>query len=244
MAVLVTADAIKGKSTEDILGDFLDETEHGPLATAPGFGVHVLLRLHEAKVRAQIAQIIETDETLTPIAAGAVTNADIRAGCLVVAERTNLAEEQDAAVFKAALAAIHEAEQRLAPARLIAGIFYPSRRRPRRQHAPSSSSSNSSSTQCKDTPMGWLYMQSLKGHSGPRQYLDAQFTFERPEATSKVLRSALVGMRVYYAAVEQIRIGSGEREVWALICLVRYNPRDPEGYIFGYKDMTVMPRAA
>ena len=46
MAVLVTADAIKGKSTEDILGDFLDEAEHGPLATAPGFGVHVLLRLH------------------------------------------------------------------------------------------------------------------------------------------------------------------------------------------------------
>ena len=74
--------------------------------------------------------------------------------------------------------------------------------------------------------MGWLYMQSLKGHSGPRQYLDAQFTFERPEATSKVLRSALVGMRVYYAAVEQMRIDSGEREVWALICLVRYNPRD------------------
>jgi hypothetical protein len=117
MAVLVTADTIKGKSTEDILGDFLDEAEHGPLGTAPGLGVHVLLRLHEAKVRAQIAQIIEADETLTPIAAGAVTDADIRAGCLVVAERTNLAEEQDAAVFKAALSAIHEAEQRLAPAR-------------------------------------------------------------------------------------------------------------------------------
>jgi len=115
MAVLVTADAIKGKSTEDILGDFLDEAEHGPLATAPGFGVHVLLRLVEAKVRARIAQIIETDETLTPIAA--VTDADIRAGCLVVAERTNLAEEQDAAVSKAALAAIGEAAQRLAPAR-------------------------------------------------------------------------------------------------------------------------------
>jgi hypothetical protein len=117
MAVLVTADTIKGKSTEDILGDFLDEAEHGPLAAAPGFGVHVLLRLVEAKVRAQIAQIIEADETLTPIAADAVTDADIRAGCLVVAERTNLAEEQDAAVFKAALSAIHEAEQRLAPAR-------------------------------------------------------------------------------------------------------------------------------
>ncbi|MGJ0454321.1 MAG: DUF6927 domain-containing protein [Methylocystis sp.] len=84
--------------------------------------------------------------------------------------------------------------------------------------------------------MGWLYMQSLKGHAGPRQYLDAQFTFERPDATSKVLRSALVGSNVYYAAVEQLRVASGEREVWAAICLVRYNPRDREGYIFGYKN--------
>ncbi len=117
MAVLVTADAIKGKCTEDILGDFLDEAEHGPLMAAPGFGVHVLLRLHEAKVRAQIAQIIEADETLTLIAAGAVTDADIRAGCISVVERTSLTEEQDSAVFKAALAAIREAEQRLAPAR-------------------------------------------------------------------------------------------------------------------------------
>ena len=85
--------------------------------------------------------------------------------------------------------------------------------------------------------MGWLYMTSLEGHSGPRQYLDAQFTFERPDSISKVLRSALAGMRVYYAAVEQIRIATGAREVWAAICLVRYNPRDSEGHIFGYKDM-------
>ncbi len=85
--------------------------------------------------------------------------------------------------------------------------------------------------------MGWLYMKSLRGHFGPRQYLDAQFTYERPGTISNVLRSALAGMRVYYAAVEQLRIATGEREVWAAICLVRYNPRDPEGYIFGYKDM-------
>ena len=100
-----------------ILGDFLDEAEHGSLGTAPGLGVHVLLRLVEAKVRAQIAQIIEADASLTPIAAGAVTDVDIRAGCIIVAERSNLAEEQGSAVFKAALAAIREAEQRLALAR-------------------------------------------------------------------------------------------------------------------------------
>ena len=86
--------------------------------------------------------------------------------------------------------------------------------------------------------MGWLYMKSLKGHSGPRQYLDAQFTWERADTISKVLRSALVGMRVYYAAVEHILPATGAREVWAAVCLVQYNPRDREGYIFGYKDMS------
>jgi len=84
--------------------------------------------------------------------------------------------------------------------------------------------------------MGWLYMTSLKGHAGPRQYLDDQFTITRPEGSMRVLRSALVGMRVYYAAVEQCRPGL-PRQVFALVCLVRYNPRDREGYIFGYKDM-------
>lgn len=84
--------------------------------------------------------------------------------------------------------------------------------------------------------MGWLYMQSLRGHSGPRAYLDDQFTNERPEQRCRVLRSALVAMRTYYAAVEIVRRG-GDREVTALVCLVRYNLRDREGYIFGYKDM-------
>ena len=86
--------------------------------------------------------------------------------------------------------------------------------------------------------MGWLFMKSLGGHSGPRQYLDAQFTYQHPEVTSKVLRSALVHRRVYYAAVEHFRHATDEREVWAAVCLVKYNPRDSEGYIFGYKDMT------
>ncbi|MGL4260947.1 MULTISPECIES: hypothetical protein [unclassified Afipia] len=94
--------------------------------------------------------------------------------------------------------------------------------------------------------MGWLYMQSLGGYCGPRQYLDEQFTFDRPDGTSKVLRSALVGMRVYYAAIEHIRPETSERIVFAAVCLIHYNPRDREGYIFGYKDMdeTVGPNEA
>ncbi|MCF3947962.1 hypothetical protein [Acidiphilium iwatense] len=45
-------------------------------------------------------------------------------------------------------------------------------------------------------------MQSLEGHSGPRQYLDAQFTWTRLDTVSIVLRSAFVGRRVYYAAID------------------------------------------
>ena len=84
--------------------------------------------------------------------------------------------------------------------------------------------------------MGWLYMQSLGGHSGPRAYLDDQFTYAREGHRSKVLRSALVAMRTYYAAVEHTR-PDGLRTVFAAVCLVRYNPRDREGYVFGYKDL-------
>lgn len=43
-------------------------------------------------------------------------------------------------------------------------------------------------------------------------------------------------MRTYYAAVEILR-SDDERRVIAAVCLVRYNPRDREGYVFGYKDM-------
>jgi hypothetical protein len=78
----------------------------------------------------------------------------------------------------------------------------------------------------------------LKGHAGPREYLDGQFTFEREDETSKVLRSELVGEKAYYAAVEYKCVKTGAHEVFALICLVAYDPRDREGYIFGYKDMT------
>lgn len=50
--------------------------------------------------------------------------------------------------------------------------------------------------------MGWLYMQSLDGFANPKAYLDDQFTYDRNGAAARVLRSQVVGGRVYYAAVE------------------------------------------
>ena len=85
--------------------------------------------------------------------------------------------------------------------------------------------------------MGWLFMRSLGGHATPKAYLDDQFTYAREDRRSRVLASGLVAMRTYYAAVEHITVSTGAREVWALVCLVRYNRRDREGFVFGYKDM-------
>ena len=84
--------------------------------------------------------------------------------------------------------------------------------------------------------MGWLYMQSLDGHKTPKAYLDNQLTFERETGSkSRVLKSSVVKFRTYYAAVEIER--EGTREVVAVVCMINYNTRDKEGYIFGYKDM-------
>lgn len=105
MAVFITADAIKGKSTNDILEDFLAERENAE-------GAHVLLHLREDAVRAQVGVVIETDPTLTRLAVDAVSDADIHAACLSVVEHTNLSEERGAAEFRAALAAIRQAERR------------------------------------------------------------------------------------------------------------------------------------
>lgn len=110
MAVLITADGIKGKSTNDILEDFLAEAENDPRLARS----HVLLRLDETSVRSEIAHVIETDETLTKLTIDAVTDADIHVACCAVVGHTDLSEEHDAAAFRAALAAIREAERRRA----------------------------------------------------------------------------------------------------------------------------------
>jgi hypothetical protein len=110
MAVLITADTIKGKSTNDILEELLAEES---VANSAGLGEHVLLRLDETSVKAEIDVVIESDEALTSLSAGMISDADIRAACLALVGQTDLSEEHGAAVFRAALAAIREAERRL-----------------------------------------------------------------------------------------------------------------------------------
>lgn len=91
--------------------------------------------------------------------------------------------------------------------------------------------------------MGWLFMSkaAMGGHASASGYLDVQFTYEtEAEADGRrrglrVLASACVQNRVYYAAVEPSTDGVAEA-VFAVVCLVRWNPRNC-AEAFGYKDM-------
>ena len=92
--------------------------------------------------------------------------------------------------------------------------------------------------------MGWLYMSygHMGGHRSAKAYLDAQFTYDhqQPDGSRRgltVLASSCLRNRVYYAAAKPHGRDDGDA-VFAIICLVRWNNRDREGYIFGYKDMT------
>lgn len=90
--------------------------------------------------------------------------------------------------------------------------------------------------------MGWLFMSHHSmGHATAKAYLDDQFTFERPDEHGvprglTVLASSCLGNRVYYAAVQAWRDGVAGA-VFAVVCLVRWNPRAKDGMTFGYKDM-------
>ncbi len=91
--------------------------------------------------------------------------------------------------------------------------------------------------------MGWLSMPlaSMGGHTTPKAYLDAQFTYTRTRdddtfRESKVLASSCLNNRTYYAAVQQPDDGVLS-DIFAVVCLVRWNPRASDGYVFAYKSM-------
>lgn len=112
MVVLITAEAVLGKSTEDMLCDLMDQAEHGDLGVAAGHAAHVLLRLDEQAVRAAIAEVLIADASYAPMTADEVTDADIREACLAVTSRIDLTEIKDQAEFNAALAALASARER------------------------------------------------------------------------------------------------------------------------------------
>jgi len=91
--------------------------------------------------------------------------------------------------------------------------------------------------------MGWLFMNRyhMGGHDTPKAYLYAEFTYSREQDDGgarglKVLGSACAGNHVYFAAAQVIDDGK-LGNVFAIVCLLRWNPRSTTGDHFGYKDM-------
>jgi len=116
--------------------------------------------------------------------------------------------------------------------------------------------------------MGWLTMplSSMYPYTTPKAYLDAQFTYEHaydakgerlsigpedplPDGAIRrglrVIASSCLRNKVWYAAIAHVENGV-DGQIFAAVCLVQWNPRARDGYVFGYKDMdeTACPNEA
>lgn len=91
--------------------------------------------------------------------------------------------------------------------------------------------------------MGWTttsdYERHHKGLFTIREYLDREFACDNPNyPRHEILDSAMHGRTEYYAAVRSTDRTTGESVVSALVALVSYKPRDPEGQTLGWKTMS------
>lgn len=90
--------------------------------------------------------------------------------------------------------------------------------------------------------MGWLSMplSSMHPHTSAKAYLDAQFTYDQRNAEGtgdalRVIASSCLRNKVYYGAVIP-SVDGVDQPAFAVVCLVKWNPRDKEGFVFAYKD--------
>ena len=91
--------------------------------------------------------------------------------------------------------------------------------------------------------MGWLFMSRwhMGGFASPKAYLDNQCTYapepENGRASGlRVLKSVWSGP-AYYAAVQPFDTSGTPGETFAVVCLVKWNPKARNSEHFGYKDL-------
>lgn len=86
--------------------------------------------------------------------------------------------------------------------------------------------------------MGWTTTNKPKGEPVLDFFIRKgvlRWSDENPN-TYRVLDSAIVNFREFYAAIERINKATGERIIWAAVILIEHRPKDPN-YNFGWKDM-------
>lgn len=82
--------------------------------------------------------------------------------------------------------------------------------------------------------MGWTFQAKP---DNVKAYLDEGLTWTNETGARRVLASAIVAAREYYAAVEHTK-PDGTREVWCATYKLQFVPKATDGMTFGYKDMT------
>ena len=83
-----------------------------PDADATRPRAHILLSFDEQEARAAVEEVIANDDAVT-LSPASVADSDVHAACVAVAAASDLSEERGSALFRAALAAVRSAEQRL-----------------------------------------------------------------------------------------------------------------------------------
>ena len=84
--------------------------------------------------------------------------------------------------------------------------------------------------------MGWTYARDYKG-GGIRAYFDREFSHETKEKRFHIIKSALVKMSRYYAAMKETDKATGKERIWAVVALVEYKPKAADGFTLGWKEM-------
>lgn len=83
--------------------------------------------------------------------------------------------------------------------------------------------------------MGWTYTN--KGSQTTKEFFEKEFNYEKPDGKSgKIIRFSATWTTAYMAY--EIKTPGQERQVIAIVCLIRHVPNASDGYTFGYKDMT------
>lgn len=79
--------------------------------------------------------------------------------------------------------------------------------------------------------MGWTYAEK-EPETSVREFFDQEFAGDH----TRILDCAVVELRTAYLAVESTTSVTGDRRVFAVVCLLDYCSRDR--FNFGYKDMS------
>lgn len=116
MAILITADDVQVRSTDQMIDEMIGIADYGPLGVEPGIGSHVLLKLDEEEVRAMIAEICATMPPSSFDLAD-VGDSDIRTACEEIVAESGLARRNRTEVFVAALQALSSVADRKHAAR-------------------------------------------------------------------------------------------------------------------------------